>query len=146
MNVCRTVSAMCLLFCALSFASCAKKGSVSFCEGIDSKGKGVKCGKVFTTGDLTIVFNAKDDFGTDDLTVKVFNIDAGDRNPKLVRHAKVKPDENTGHADLDLYDEGRFRVVVEKRGEAVSSGEIEIIDSIPGDAGSGEVDRTFYPE
>lgn len=136
MNVCRSIITISAIFCALSLSSCAKKGEVTFCEGIDSEGKGVNCGKVFTSGDLTIVFNSKDAFGTDSLTVNVYNIDAGDRKPKLVRHAKVKPEENVGHVDIDLYDEGRFRVVVEKRGETVSSGDIEIIDSIPDDTGS----------
>ena len=41
---------------------CSKRDGVKFCEGVDTEGKGVNCGKVFTTGDLTAVINNKTPF------------------------------------------------------------------------------------
>jgi hypothetical protein len=111
-------------------AACSKKGDVSFCEGIDADGKGINCGKVFSTGDLTAVFEAKDDFGTDTLSLKVFNEADGDRKPEQTVSVKVKSDESKGRAELEMYDEGQFHVVIEKKGEPVAEGKIEIIDSV----------------
>ncbi|MGL4370442.1 MAG: hypothetical protein ACRCUT_12345 [Spirochaetota bacterium] len=121
------IGGLCLLF---TVCSCSKKGTVSFCEGVDADGKGVNCGTVFTTGDLTAVFNAKDSFGTDSLEVKIFNTQDGGRKPFLERAVSVNPDSTEGKADLDLYDEGTFSVTVRKHsGDIVSQGQVEIIDS-----------------
>jgi hypothetical protein len=114
----------------LMTAACSKKGDMSFCEGVDTDGKGINCGKVFSTGDLTAVFEVKDNFGTDTLTLKVFNEADGDRKPEQTVSVKVKSDENKGRAELEMYDEGQFNVVIEKKGEPVAEGKIEIIDSV----------------
>ena len=119
-----------ICLCSLFFAACSKKGTVSFCEGVDADGKGVNCGSVFTTGDLTAVFDAKNSFATDTLEIKIYNTKDGSRKPFLSSTAAVNPDDSKGKADLELYDEGTFRVVVQKHdGETVSEGQIEIIDS-----------------
>ncbi|HEY1406357.1 MAG TPA: hypothetical protein VF857_07095 [Spirochaetota bacterium] len=130
MNGYKRIFSVIVILLLVSISSCAKKGTVSFCEGVDDAGKGINCGKVFTTGDLAVVFTAKEAFGTDALTVKVYNTDDGDRKPELTRTASVDPEKDAGHAEVEFYDEGRFRVVVEKRGELVSEGSVEIIDSI----------------
>jgi hypothetical protein len=115
---------------SLSFAGCSKKGTVTFCEGVDQKEKGTGCGTVFTTGDLTALFTTRSALGVDTVTVKIFNLDDSSRKPQMTRSATVKPDQKNGRVELELYDEGRFRVVIERRGEVVAEGDIEIIDSV----------------
>ena len=118
------ISIMCI-----SFTACKKKGVVSFCEGVDQNGKGVKCGSVFSTGDLTAVFDAKSSFDTDSLSVKIYNKNDGSRKNISEIFAKVKPEESTGQIELELYDEGIFHIIVEKRGEIISEGDIEVVDA-----------------
>jgi hypothetical protein len=113
----------------VSFTACKKKGVVFFCEGLDQEGKGVKCGTVFSTGDLTAVFNSKSSFDTDTLAVKIFNKNDGSRKSIFESSAKVNPDDETGHIELEMYDEGNFHITVEKRGEIISEGDIEIVEA-----------------
>jgi hypothetical protein len=113
-----------------AFGGCKKGGTVSFCEGADNEGKGVKCGTVFMPGDMTIVFSAKEAFGTDSVTAKMYNINDVGGKSVMERPVKVNPDETTGRADIEMYDEGSFKLVIEKKGEIISEGMIEIIDSI----------------
>lgn len=114
----------------IAFGGCKKGGTVSFCEGADNEGKGVKCGTVFTPGDITLLFKVKEAFGTDSVTVKVFNINDGTNKSVIDRAVKVEPDETAGRADLEMYDEGSFKVVFEKKGEIISEGMVEIVDSV----------------
>jgi hypothetical protein len=121
-----------VLFMIIFFTvtGCKKSGTVSFCEGADKDGNGVKCGSVFTPGDITLLFTTKAAFETDSVVVKVYNMNDGDKKSEQERNVKVSPDETTGRADLEMYDEGKFRVVVEKKGEIVSEGEIELVDQL----------------
>ena len=115
------------VFCA---AGCTKKGTVSFCEGLDKKGKGVNCGSEFSTGDLTAVFNSRSAFETDSLEMKIFNAQDASRKPAASIAVKVNPSDRDGHVDLEMYDEGVFRVEVRKHGgEIVSEGKVEIVDT-----------------
>ena len=122
---------MCIVLIAVcGISGCKPKGVVSFCEGVDADGKGVNCGTVFTTGDMTAVFNAKSAFGTDTLEMKIFNVNDGSRKASMEKTVTVNPDDSTGKADLDIYDEGTFRVVFQKHGgDVVSEGTIEIVDT-----------------
>ena len=115
------------VFCA---AGCKKKGTVSFCEGVDKEGKGVNCGTVFSTGDMTAVFNSRSAFGTDALEMKIFNVNDSSRKPVSTEEVKVNPDDSEGNADLEMYDEGVFRVELRKHGgDVVSEGQVEIVDT-----------------
>jgi hypothetical protein len=121
------------VFCSIilfTAAGCKKNGTVSFCEGADKDGKGVKCGTVFTPGDITLLFTTKAAFETDSVVIKVYNMNDGDKKSEQERIVKVSPDEATGRADLEMYDEGKFRVIVEKKGEIVSEGEVELVDQL----------------
>ena len=115
------------VFCA---AGCKKKGVVSFCEGVDKEGKGVNCGTEFSTGDMNAVFNARSAFGTDILEMKIYNVNDSSRKPVSTVEVKVKPDDSDGAADLEMYDEGVFRVEVRKHGgDVISEGQVEIVDT-----------------
>jgi hypothetical protein len=118
------------LISIFAFGGCKKTGTVSFCEGAENDGKGVKCGTVFTPGDITLLFTVKEAFGTDSIVAKVYNVNDGNNKSEMERTVKVNPDDTTGRADLELYDEGSFKVVFEKRGEIISEGMVEIVDSI----------------
>jgi hypothetical protein len=123
------LAVLCMIL-LISGTGCKKSGTVSFCEGADTDGKGVKCGSVFTPGDITLLFNTKAAFETDSVVIKVYNMNDGDKKSEQERIVKVSPDETTGRADLEMYDEGKFRVIVEKKGEIVSEGEVELVDQL----------------
>jgi hypothetical protein len=119
-----------MIACVFFAAGCKKKGTVSFCEGVDKGGKGVNCGTEFSTGDMTAVFNSRSAFDTDSLEMKIFNAHDASRKPAATIAVKVNPSDRDGHVDLEMYDEGVFRVEVRKHGgEVVSEGQVEIVDT-----------------
>lgn len=126
-NIFIAVCVFSLAFCA---AGCKKKGVVSFCEGVDKDGKGVNCGTVFSTGDMTAVFNSRSSFGSDTVDVKIFNVNDNSRKPAARMEAKVSAESSEGSADIEMYDEGNFRVEVRRHnGDLLSEGTIEIVDT-----------------
>ena len=126
----KIILTVCLISCMCAVSGCKKKGVVTFCEGEDESGKGVNCGTVFTTGDLTAIFNSKSAFGTDNLELKIYNINDGSRKAFNEMNVPANSDATEGKAFLEMYDEGTFRVVLQKHdGEVVSEGNIEIVDT-----------------
>ena len=125
-NILVIIAAASLLFAA----GCKKKGTVSFCEGVNADGKGVNCGTEFSTGDMNAVFDAPSAFGTDALELKIYNVNDASRKPVKIVEVKVDPDARRGSADLEMYDEGVFRAEVSAHGgEVVSEGQVEIVDT-----------------
>jgi hypothetical protein len=115
---------------AFCMSGCQGKGTVSFCEGVDQNGKGVNCGQVFSTGDMTAVFKARTAFGTDSVDLRIFNVSDASRKPVYEKSVTVGTDSREGKADLEMYDEGSFRVEVKKHGgDVVSEGTVEIVDT-----------------
>ncbi len=119
-----------LIIITVVTAGCSKKGKIDFCENVDREGKGISCGTVFTTGDISILINAKDNFGTDTIVLKVYNTAETNNKSVLTRDVKVDPAVRSTYAEIPMYDEGVFRIVAEVKGNIVAEGSVELADSI----------------
>lgn len=118
-----------LILCA-AFSGCKPPKTVEFCEGVSPKGEGMKCGTVFTTGELTAIVKAEKAFGVDSLNLKVYALEAKSTEPVESLLVKVKPEEKTAPVNLPLYNEGKYRVrVTTAEGNTVAEGELEVVDT-----------------
>ncbi|MBN1500369.1 MAG: hypothetical protein JW982_09440 [Spirochaetes bacterium] len=111
--------------------SCKQKGIVQFCEGTDKDGKPVKCGSVFTSGDITLILESKDPFASEKLRVKIFNEDSGSAKPEETKFLEVEPSSKTARIDLSMYNPGNYRVTAENMdGKILTQGKVQIINDI----------------
>lgn len=118
-----------LIFIALTASGCSKKEGITFCEGVDTEGKGVNCGKVFTTGDLTGVISAETPFEADSLTVRITKIDGEKKKVEktlIVNAGREKVNANT---TLQFYNSGRYLVEASKGDEKIAEGTLEVRDT-----------------
>ena len=109
-------------------AGCSKKDAVSFCEGVDVEGKGVNCGKKFTTGDLTGVIKQGKPFEADSLEMKVLRIEKNKKIPEKNVHLKVERDKSIASTPLSFYNNGKYVVEIYKDDAKIAEGEIEVTD------------------
>ncbi len=110
--------------------SCSKTPALSFCEGIDKDGKGVQCGKKFSTGDLTAVVTIAERFETETLTV-ITSKKTNYKNEKVsdFSHA-VGADKSSTAIPLSFYIEGEYLVEVHGKDNRLLGSEwIQIIDT-----------------
>jgi len=118
---------ICSLIC-LAAAGCSKNDKVQFCEGVDIDGKGVNCGKKFTTGDLTGVVKQGKPFETELLGMKIFRIE---KNKKIVEkniQLKVERDKSAVSMPLSFYNSGKYAVELYRDDSKIAEGEIEVTD------------------
>jgi hypothetical protein len=119
---------MCILL--VIFLSCKKSSPVSFCEGVNTEGKGVNCGTKFSTGDLTAVIEVPERFETESLKIVVSQKTRYKNEQVSVFSQKVASDKNTATVPLSFYIEGDY--VVEAFGKderTLGAGNIKIIDT-----------------
>ena len=112
----------------LIITGCKKNNPIQFCEGVDNDGNGIKCGRKFTTGDLTGVIISSKPFGVDELTFKVTHTE---KNSKIVDKTiklKVEKDKNKANATLPFYNSGNYKVELFKQDDLLAEGLIEIVD------------------
>lgn len=117
------------LLAALIVAACSKTKPVEFCEGVDTEGKGVECGKEFTTGDLTGVVNAKEPFKTESLTVKILRHEKNTKKPEKTMTITVDREKNRSSFDLSFYNGGTYTVEAWKESSKIGEGTIKITDT-----------------
>ncbi|TAL38899.1 MAG: hypothetical protein EPN93_03470 [Spirochaetes bacterium] len=113
-----------------ALGGCKSNKALSFCEGVSQEGKGVKCGTVFTTGDVTAVIEIKDNFEVEKLDVKVY--EQKKNKDELVETVtlNVAQDKKSANLNLSFYNEGRYRVEVRgKEGKAIAENALEVTDS-----------------
>lgn len=112
------------------FISCKKDGPVSFCEGIDTQGKGINCGTKFSTGDLTGVITVPERFETENLRI-VVSRKTRYKNEKVTDFSqKVTSDHSTATVPLSFYIEGDYVVdVFGKDDRILGSGNITVVDT-----------------
>lgn len=108
---------------------CSKKEKFTFCEGVDIKGKGVNCGKKFTTGDLTGVITDNKPFETDMLDITVKRVEKNSKTAEKTVHLKVDRTKNTASTPLSFYNSGRYVVEVFKDKDKLAESSIEITDN-----------------
>ncbi len=113
---------------SLTMIGCSKNQAVQFCEGVDMDGKGVNCGKKFTTGDLTGVIKQSKPFETELLEVKVVRIEKSSKIVEKTIHLKVERDKSTASTPLSFYNTGKYVVELYKDKDKLGESEIEVAD------------------
>ncbi len=117
-----------ILAALMTITSCNGNEGISFCEGVDTEGGGVNCGKKFSTGDLTAVITSESNFVADRITVKVADITSGKENPVKAIILNVKGEEKRTNTNLPFYNAGRYKVEAYRDTSLISSGTIEIAE------------------
>jgi len=110
--------------------SCSKDNAIQFCEGVDNDGNGVRCGKKFTTGDLTGVINSAKPFEAESLTLKIIHIEKNSEIVDKTINLKVERDKNKANAALPFYNSGNYKVELFKEDDLLAEGSVEIIDTL----------------
>ena len=118
-----------LLIIFILLTGCSKKEGIQFCEGLDTTGKGVTCGKKFTTGELTAVIEYKGIFETDSLSVKVINLSGPSEVIENTIRIEVDRERSTAGFNLPLYNEGKYRIEAYRENELIAQGTIEVADT-----------------
>jgi len=112
----------------LLMAGCSKNDTIQFCEGVDMEGKGVNCGKKFTTGDLTGVIKQRKPFETEMLDVKILRIEKNSKIVEKTIHLKVERDKSIANAPLSFYNSGKYIVELFRDKDKIAEGEVEVTD------------------
>lgn len=114
---------------AITASGCSKNEGITFCEGVDTEGKGVNCGRVFTTGDLTGVITSKTPFEADSLTVKVTKIDGDKKKVEKTFTVEAGREKTSANTTFQFYNSGKYLVEAVKGDEKIAEGSIEIRDT-----------------
>ncbi len=114
---------------AITAAGCSKKDRITFCEGVDTEGKGVNCGKVFTTGDLTGVISSKTPFETDSLIVKITKIDGEKKKIEKTFIIETGREKTSANTTLQFYNSGQYIVEAIKGNDKIAEGTLEVRDT-----------------
>ncbi len=118
-----------LILAVMTAAGCSKKEGISFCEGVDTEGKGVNCGKVFTTGDLTAVITGKTPFETDSLIVKITRLDGDKKKVEKTFAVETGREKTSANTTLQFYNGGKYLVEASKGNDRIAEGTIEVKDT-----------------
>ncbi len=117
-----------LIVLILAFVSCKKDRELSFCEGITPEGKGVNCGTVFSTGDLTAVIKTRQPFSSKTLELKVFGQKDGLKKNIETSTLPVNEGDNFTVTDLSFYNPGKYTVQISDQEKIITSSDIIISD------------------
>jgi len=112
----------------LAMTGCSKNDTIQFCEGVDMEGKGVTCGKKFTTGDLTGVIKQSKPFDAEMLDVKVIRIEKNSKIVEKTIHLKVERDKSIASTPLSFYNTGSYVVELFRDKDKIAEGAVEITD------------------
>ena len=107
---------------------CSKNEGIQFCEGVDNNGKGVACGKKFTTGDLTAVI-PQNEAETSDLFIKVINTSSPGEAVTNTFKIEIEKEKPVVSFNLPLYNEGTFRIEAFSNDKKTAEGTVEIVDT-----------------
>lgn len=118
-----------LLILLLITTGCSKKEGIQFCEGIDNNGKGVSCGKKFTTGDLTAVILKNKTVENGLISIKVINTSGAAETIVNTFKVEIEEEKPVVSFNLPLYNAGTFRVEAFSNDKKTAEGTIEIIDT-----------------
>jgi len=117
------------LFAIFIVTACKNGGKVSFCTGLDKKGKGIDCGNKFTTGDLTVMIETKDVVDEKNLEIKIYNSETGLLKEQRKKNIEIEPGKKKYNTELSFYDEGKYSVkVFTKDKKPVAIGELRVYE------------------
>lgn len=114
---------------ALAAGACSKSRGVEFCEGVDTEGKGVSCGKEFTTGDLTGVLTADQPFEAENITIKIMREENGKMRPEKNMTVAVDREKKRVNFELSFYNPGKYSVEAYKESNKIGDGELTVTDT-----------------
>lgn len=115
--------------CILAAGGCSKSKGVDFCEGVDTDGKGVSCGKDFTTGDLTGVLTADQPFEAENISVKIMREENGKMKPEKNMTIAVDREKKRVSFDLSFYNPGKYSIEAYKESDKIGEGELTVTDT-----------------
>lgn len=118
-----------LVTCAIITAACSKSKGVDFCEGVDPDGKGVSCGKEFTTGDLTGVLTADQPFEAENISIKIMREENGKMKSEKNMSVAVDREKKRVSFDLSFYNPGKYSVEAYKESDKIGEGELLVTDT-----------------
>ena len=111
-----------------TLASCKKDPGILFCEGLTTDGKETNCGTVFTIGDLTAVIKRARGFGSNSLTVDIYER-RNSVNQKIESiNIDVKNTDTQANTNLSFYNTGVFQVEVKANDTVIAQHSIAIQD------------------
>jgi hypothetical protein len=113
-----TIKFIFFVFILIFFLSCKKSPDILFCEGLTTDGKGTDCGTVFTTGDLTAVIKRSKGFGSNSITVNVYQKRDSLKTKLESIDMEVKNTDTQANTNLSFYNEGIYQVEA-KSGEVI---------------------------
>lgn len=109
---------------------CKKDTGVKFCEGLNTDGDGVNCGRVFSAGSLLVLIGSDDIFGVEKLTVNIYEKKKYNNDIIQKMNLTVRPEDKKANFDVSLYREGDYLIDVLGRDDApVAKGEVRIVES-----------------
>lgn len=118
-----------LLVILILATGCSKQEGIQFCEGVDTNGKGVACGKKFTTGEMTALIQNKGSFDTDTLQIRVVNKSGSSEKIINTLRIEVEREKSSVSFNLPLYNEGAYRIEALKDEVKIAEGNIEVVDT-----------------
>jgi hypothetical protein len=92
------------------FISCKKEPDILFCEGLTTGGKGKDCGSAFTAGDLTAVIKRTRGFGSNSITVNVYQKRDNLKTKIESINIEVRNTDTQTNTNLSFYNEGVYQV------------------------------------
>jgi hypothetical protein len=99
-----------IILVSMFLFSCKRDPNILFCEGLTTDGKGKNCGTVFTSGDLTAIIKRANGFGSNSVTVNVYE----KRNHLKLRvdsvNIEVGNTDTVTNTNLSFYNTGVFEV------------------------------------
>jgi hypothetical protein len=118
-----------IVICIL-VSGCSKKELISFCEGVNPQGEGVRCGSKFTTGDLTAVVSLKENADIEGWSLVVLNKKQFKSEAIMTLGLETGAEKKAATATLSLYNEGTYIIrVVGKNNSVISEKTLTIIDT-----------------
>ena len=125
-----TIKKIIICLSSIIILSCAKENPIQFCEGVDNAGNGIKCGKKFTTGELTGVISLSKPFDAESLVLKIIRIERSSTIVEKTINLKVERDKKKANATLPFYNSGNYKVELFKQDALIADGSIEIVDTL----------------
>ena len=111
------------------FSGCKQEKSIRFCEGVDSSGESINCGGKFSTGELSLIIESKQSFGTGKIHLNIY--ETGKTKKVMIESlaVDVKSGENSASTRFYFYEEGVYTVeALNENNEKIGEGIIEVLD------------------
>ena len=117
-----------IILVSIFLFSCKREPDILFCEGLATDGRGTNCGTVFTAGDLTAVIKRTRGFGSNSITVNIYERRNNLRQRVDTVNIEVRNSDTTTNTNLSFYNVGTFEVEVTANETVIAQHSITIQD------------------